>query len=139
MTIPVTPTPTPTEAEIVAGGGKPVVVEQGPAWLAALLYAPPWWMYPTLLGLAGVWLGALALGRSEQSVWGEWGAVRAEAIENVCILACCGALTAAVAPVGWPYYVDVGIGVLCGYTGARWLIAPVVNAVVDELVSESRA
>jgi hypothetical protein len=75
----VTPTPTPTPSNATAAnatsttsGGEvaarvgaerlPVVVEQGPVWLAQLAYQPPGWLRPALAVLLVAVVGLSVLG-----------------------------------------------------------------------------
>jgi hypothetical protein len=115
----------PTAALAVAGsggyvvvGGVPREVTQGPAALAALLYAPPGWVAPALgLASAGV-LAAAALGyRRAGGVDAE---VAAEMLDNAITVALMGGLTLALAHAApLPYFLDVGLGSAIGYAASR--------------------
>jgi len=108
-----TPTPSPSGEMIGTQDGVPVIVEQGPRWLAGLLYNPPGWL-PPLLVLA------ILLG----SVWvayqlAERGLERDDTlamIQNVLTVAACGGVTVLlVRHAQFSYLVDVVVGTVAGF------------------------
>lgn len=50
----------PNGTTIEGAGGRRVTVEEGPVWLAELLYAPPWWLEPALTVAIVALLAAIA-------------------------------------------------------------------------------
>ena len=85
--IQLTPTRTPGCDAADAGSNKTVCVEQGPDWLAALLYGPPWWVY---VALALVGVGALALAVYAHRVEPLGRQDLRDALGSVAIVAGCG-------------------------------------------------
>jgi len=108
-----TSTPTIGGEQVATQEGIPVIVEQGPPWLARLLYQPPGWL-PPLLALAiiagSVWV---AYQLAERDL--ERDAVLAM-VQNVLTVAACGGLTVwIVRHARFSYIVDVGVGTGLGF------------------------
>jgi hypothetical protein len=103
-----TPTPTPSGEMIGTQDGLPIIVEQGPRWLAGLLYNPPGWV-PAVLGLT-ILLGSVwvAYQLAERGLEREEGLAM---LQNVLTVAACGAVTVLlVRHARFSYLVDVGVG-----------------------------
>jgi len=101
-------------------GGVPVVVEQGPRWLADLLFAPPGWVQASLVAVAAfVTVGAIyALTRVDISP-----AVLREVASNLLLAGCIGLATqVSVSLLAVGYFFDVAIGVSGGLAVAELLV-----------------
>jgi hypothetical protein len=113
---------------IDAGRSGYLVVEQGPAWLAGYLYGPPEWLrvglWLALLGLVGLTVyGAHRIDDPDQ-----WVAIAEESSHAVLQIICVATVTyLAVNFATYPYLVDVGIGVIGGWTLATYLAPPIVR------------
>lgn len=118
---------TPTGTVVgVTDGNRPIVLEEGPAWLATLVYDPPTWL-PVVLSLVGLCAVAGVV-----VVWRRHGAPEPDdwhdAVANgLTVLFAVALVSALQAAVTWPYLVDV----LVGGVGA-WALAVVgVRSVVE--------
>lgn len=102
MAPPATPTP-----------HVPVYVEQGPEWLADLLYFPPWWLKPLLAGFVVVVIALAAWGYYRKGAPVE---VRVRMLENGLLVGAIALATYGLtkhAPL--PYVLDVAGGVAIGW------------------------
>ena len=143
--IPLTSAQTATSTPVVIDGGhgQPVVVHQGPAWLAGMLYGPPWWVVWALgavLGLVGI---VVLLGARNVDGPDEWGVVAGESAQTTTIVVCIAVATLlSKSYLSMPYMADVAAGMLGGLVAA-WLLAPHVERIirrdVTRLLSEVAA
>jgi hypothetical protein len=108
-----------------ARGDTIVRVEQGPRWLADLLYNPPLWAQralPLLVGVVGV-VALLALWRVglPEDVW-------PEIAENLAIAGCVALTTTLLTHLPGGFLLDVGVGLVVGYSvaviGVRRVVVP---------------
>lgn len=135
-----TPTPTAPNATIIDSSGSYLVVEQGPAWLAAFLYAPPWWVVWSLGAVLGLVGFVTVLGATRIDDRREWAQVAAEATGNLLYVSAMGAVTyLAVNFAEFGYVVDVGIGVAGGYALASVLAPALLPRVHTAVATEVRA
>jgi len=90
-----------------------LVVEQGPRWLAEVLYQAPRWMLGVLILATGAGGVGLML-RVDRSGIGRDQLLAM--VQNVCALSFCGGVTVLLRDVAeLPYVLDVGAGVAVGY------------------------
>ena len=122
-------TPTPTPNGTVVGytdGHLPIVVAQGPAFLARLLWNPPGWLNPLIGLLVVVTIGLAVVGYRRHG--GLDPELLADMGQNVSIVAFALILTYMVRGIpGIPYVVDVAVGGVGG-----WVLAVVARHVVEE-------
>jgi len=111
----------------VTDGGRPIILEEGPAWLAALVYDPAGWV-PVALALVGLCVVAgVAL------VWRRYGRPTDEqlhdaAANGLTVLFVAGVVPALQAFVTWPYVADVVVGGVLAWALAVLGVTSVVEA-----------
>lgn len=114
-----TPTPTPIEGAKVDGGGTFVIVTDGPAWLADLLYGPPWWLYMAFVGAFVAVAILTARGATNIDDTAEAALVAEEGARNLTLLVGIGFATLATDRVaGLGYVAEISLGV-----GVGWVLA----------------
>jgi len=118
---------TPTGTVVgVTDGNRPIILEEGPAWLASLVYDPPSWLAVvlSLVGLctvAGVVIVWRRRGAPEPDDWHD------AAANGLTVLFAVGLVSALQAAVSWPYVLDVVVGGV-----GAWALAVVgVRSVVE--------
>lgn len=130
-----TPTPTPAEPPtIIDAGGQPAVVREGPAWLAGLLYGPPWWVVWALGAVLGL-VGLVVLYQSRH-VDGpaQWASLARTSTERVALVICIAAVTMLSSDyAGLPYLGDVAVGLAGGYALGT-AIGPAAGRAVESLL-----
>lgn len=95
--------------------GHPIVVEQGPPWLAELLYAPPEWLVWTTYLLIAVALLALGVGIWRAEIE-DYEAFVGEVAEELFVVGCvAGGSVALTYLAALPYWIDVLAGCTLGY------------------------
>lgn len=98
----------------------PVYVEQGPEWLADLLYFPPWWLEPLLTGIVIVTIALAAWGYYRRGAPVE---VRIRMLENGLHVGAIAIATYLLTQhAQFPYVLDVAGGVTIG-----WLVLVAVK------------
>lgn len=119
---------TPTGTVVgVTDGGRPIILEEGPAWLAALVYDPPAWV-PFVAALAGLCVVAGVL-----LVWRRFGrpdddALHEAAANGLTVLFAIATVTGLQAAVAWPYLADVLVGGILAWVLAVVGVRSVVKA-----------
>jgi Na+/glutamate symporter len=99
-------------------------VEQGPRWLAELIYGPPTWLlFVVVLLFLGGCVGLVYAGKQASL---DEGAV-AEMATNVSVLVVAAGATTVVKPLGFSYAVDVGLGAGVGVLAGYAVVGPVVR------------
>jgi len=123
-----TETATPNGTVVgMTGDGRPIILEEGPAWLAALIYDPPSWV-PVLLALVGLCavVGvALAWRRSGRP---DDETIHEAAANGLTVLLAAAVVPALQAFVGWPYLADVVVGGIVAWALAVLGVRSVVEA-----------
>ncbi|MGZ0745720.1 hypothetical protein [Haloparvum sp. AD34] len=105
---------------IYSARGHEIVVEQGPVWLAKLIYAPPWWLLPLLKVVSVCVVGLAAVGYWRHGVSPE---VIRESAENGLIALCClGTSKVVVNTVDLGYVYEVILGAGGGYLIAMAIV-----------------
>lgn len=108
-------------------GGRPIILEEGPAWLAALIYDPPAWV-PVVLALvglcavAGVALAWRRYGRPDDET------VHEAAANGLTVLLAVAVVPALQAFFAWPYLADVVVGGVLAWALAVLGVRSVVEA-----------
>lgn len=103
-------------------GGEPVTIQQGPVWLATLLYSPPQWLY-TLTWAVLVAVLALVIYGLYKIEYDE--VLVNEFVANSSYIIGMGVATWGMNTIfGFPYLVDVGVGIALGWVLAHGVIQP---------------